>query len=300
MPLSYNCVTTEDMLTPKKDFVKDPIYISYTSLSDFLKCQRAFYFKNIYRHKIPVKEGEEPHEPFRIQIASPYLSLGSTVHDAIKWFLEMKGQVTKERLLKKFRNLWLKYRGKRGGFASDEDEAIFGKRGLKMIDNFYQNAKILEKSMPTLPFPKYNLIENIILMGNMDFVGLLPDGTLHVIDFKTGVNDEKDALQLYIYAILSESNYQKEVSKASFWYLDRDGSPKQIVLDPLEPQIQWLINKSLEVKKAIEQNSWVCIKGKEGLCRDCRDYQLILDGKGEFQFTDYRYKKLIYFLSRTQ
>ena len=167
-----------------------------------------------------------------------------------------------------------------------------------MIDNFYQNAKRLEKSMPVLSFPKYNLVENLILMGNMDFVGLMEDGFLHVIDFKTGANDEKDTLQLYIYAILAESNYGKDVSKASFWYLDRDDRPRNIVLDPLDSQLEWLKKKALELKKAIEENNWVCIKEKDGLCRDCRDYQLIVDGKGEFQFTDHRFKKEIFYLPR--
>ena len=275
------------MIAAKKDFIKNPIYISYTGLSDFLKCPRSYYLKNIYR---------DPKQNFRLQIINPHLVLGGTVHDTIKWFLETGGGVTKEQLEKKFRNLWLKFRGKRGGFKTLEDEASFGNRGLKMLDNFFKNALILGKAMPFLSFPKYNLTENLILMGNMDFVGLLPDGTLHVIDFKTGANDEESALQLYIYAILSESNYGKKVSRASFWYLDRDDAPRDIVLDPLDGQLEWLKQKGLELKKAIENNVWVCIKEKDGFCRDCRDYQAVLDGKGEFLFSDYRYKKEIYYL----
>ena len=116
------------MITKSKtDYIKNPIFISYTSLSDFLKCPRTYYFKNLYRDK---KTGN------RIQVASPYLSLGSTVHDSVKWYIEMDGQITYDQLEKKFRNFWLKYSGKRGGFATREDEAVFGKRGIKMLDNF--------------------------------------------------------------------------------------------------------------------------------------------------------------------
>ncbi len=272
---------------PKFEYIKNPIFISYTSLSDFLKCPRAYFLKNIYR---------DPKTNFRLQVASPYLSLGSTVHDSVKWCLDLKGQVTKKQLEDKFRNLWLKYRGKKGGFESREQEGDFGKRGLKMLDNFFTNAQILEKITHRVDFPKLNLFEDVILMGNFDFVGEKEDGTLHVLDFKTGANDEKDPLQLYIYAILAEANLGKSVSSASFWYLDRDDAPREIVLDPLEPKLEWLKEKAGELKEAIGQGNWICIKGEE-LCRDCKDYQAIIDGKGQFQFSDFRYKKDVYFLA---
>lgn len=267
-------------------FIKNPIFISYTSLSDFLKCPRTYYLKNIYKDK---------ESGLRIQIASPYLSLGSVVHDTIKWYLQMRGQVTKDQLITKFQNLWPKYQGKRGGFLDQAQEEEFKKRGLKMIDNFLNNSHVLEKIQHFKEFPKLNLLDDIILTGNFDFIGEREDGSLHIIDFKTGSKDETDALQLYIYAILAEKNFNKKVSKASFWYLDRDDSPREIVLDSLDNQIEWLKEKALELKKAIEKGEWVCKKHPD-LCLECSNYQSIVDGKGEFLFTDYRYHKQIYFL----
>ena len=272
---------------PPTKFIKNPIFISYTSLSDFLKCPNAYYLKNIYRN---------PKSGNRIQIASPYLSMGSTVHDSIKWFLQMQGQIMPDQLEKKFRNFWLKYRGKRGGFESDTQEGDFGRRGLKMIDNFFQNAKKLEKITHQVDFPKLQLFEDVILIGNFDFVGEKEDGTLTVCDFKTGANDEKDPIQLYVYAILAEANLGKEVSSASFWYLDRDDGPREIVLDPLEPKLEWLIEKGKELKKAVGDANWICIKPDS--CRDCQVYKAVINGEGEFQFTDERYKKDVYFLKR--
>lgn len=273
---------------PKTEFIKNPIFVSYTGLSNFLKCPKSYFFKNIYK---------DPKTGNRIQIASPHLSLGSTVHDAIKWFVEMEGQVSKEQFIKKFRNLWLKYTGKRGGFNSREEEASFGKRGLLMLDNFFKNYSVLEKRHLSIEFPKFPLFDNVILMGNFDFIGEKMDGTLHVLDFKTGANDEEDGIQLYIYAILAEANFGKAVTSASFWYLDRDDNPRQIVLDPLEPKLEWLREESKELKTALDESNWVCVKGGK-LCIDCKSYQAIIDGKGEFQFTDFRYKKDIYFLLR--
>lgn len=271
--------------SPSKKFIKNPLFISFTSLKDFLRCPRSYYLKNIYHDS---RTGN------RIQIASPYLSLGSTVHDAIKWFLQMQGQVTQKQLEDKFRNLWIKYRGKNGGFESREQEGDFGRRGLKMLENFFKNAKVLEKSAPDISFPKLPLFEDVILMGNFDFIGERDDGTLHVVDFKTGAKDEQDPLQLYIYAILAEANFQKTVSSASYWYLDREDTPRQIVLDALEPKLKWIIDRSKELKEALNINEWVC--RQEGKC-DCAIYKNILDGKGEFQFSDERYQKDVYFLS---
>lgn len=271
-----------------KEFIKNPIFISYTSLSDFIKCPRTYYLKNIYRDK---------NTGFRIQVASPYLSLGGVVHDSIRWYLDMKGQVNKDQFEEKFRNLWLKFRGKKGGFTDDLQEAEFGKRGLKMLDNFYQNAKQLGKEIPPLNFPKYILEDNLILMGNIDFVGQREDGSLHVLDFKTGTKEVEDSLQLYIYAILVESNYQKSVTKISYWYLDKDESMKEVVLDPLDEKLSWLGEKAREIKLAIEKNEWICINPET--CKDCKNYQAILDEKGEYQFTDFKFKKMIYFLPST-
>ncbi|MDP3974115.1 MAG: PD-(D/E)XK nuclease family protein [Candidatus Daviesbacteria bacterium] len=283
---------------PQFKYIKNPIYISYTSLRDFLKCPRSYYLKNIYKNK----------DDRRIQVASPYLSLGSTVHDSVKWFLETAEKPALDELIRKYRDLWPKFSGKRGGFSSREEEGNFGKRGLKMLENFYRNWQVLGKKAPEITFPKYNLLDNIVLIGNFDYIGERKDGSLHVVDFKTGANDEDDPTQLYIYSILAEVNFEKSVSAAGFWYLDREDQPRDIVLDPLEPKLDWLKEKAKELKKTIELGEWTCVKNdapdvgsspKNGaLCRDCKDYQAIIDGKGEFQFTDYRYKKDVYYLNK--
>lgn len=284
------------MTSKSQAFIKNPIYVSYTSLSDFLKCPKSYYYKNIYKQSLPPQAGVEIKDLYRIQIASPYLTLGAVVHDTIKWYLQMRGQIEKNQLEAKFRNLWLKYKGKRGGFCDDLQEAEFGRRGLKMLSNFWDNVLKLEKPIPAFDLIKLNLHDNLILIGRLDFIGELPDDSLHLIDFKTGMQDEKDSLQLHIYAILAQNQLGKKVVKISYWYLDKDISPKEAVLDSLEEKLEWLKEKSQELKKAIEGGNWVCIKEKEGLCRDCKAYQAIIDGKGEYQFSDHAFKKQIYYL----
>ncbi len=241
--------------------------------------------KNRYRN---------PKNGYRLQIVSAPMTLGSLVHDAIKWYLETGRTADKDDVIKKYRNHWLKYRGKRGGFKTTEEEALFGKRGLAMLNNFFDNLSVLEPNLAEYGFLKHLIDGDIVLNGKVDFVGLLPDGSLHIMDFKTGMKDEEDPLQLHIYAILAESNFQKPVSKISFWYLERESGPREAVLDRLEDRLEWIRNKALEIKKAISENAWDCIKGDS--CIECRNYQLVIDGKGEYLFSDDNFKKDVYFL----
>lgn len=222
------------------------------------------------------------------------MTLGSLVHDAIKWYLQTGRTATKDQVIKKYRNHWLKYRGKRGGFKGTKEEAAFGKKGLAMLDNFFVNLNLLEPDLPAYDFLRHLIGTDIVLNGKVDFIGRLTDGSLHVMDFKTGVKDEEDSLQLHIYAILAESNFQKPVSKLSFWYLERENSPREVVLDSLEDRLEWIRSKALEIKEAIAENAWECAKIDS--CIECRNYQAIIDGKGEYLFSDDDFRKDIYFL----
>lgn len=273
----------------KQEFVKDALFISYTGLKDFLKCPKSYYLKNRYK---------DPKSGNKIQITSPYLTLGSLVHDAIKWYLQTGRTAKKDDVIKNFRNRWLKYRGKRGGFASVSEEGDFGRRGLQMLDNFFKNTD-LEQNIPLYDFLRFRLNDKIFFNGKLDFLGQLPDGSLHVLDFKTGTKEEDDSMQLHAYAILAQSALQKVVSKISYWYLDKDTLPKEAVLDPLEGKLEWIQEKCKGIERAVLENDWACIKG-ENLCNDCRNYQSIIDGKGEFQFTDEAFKKDIYYLDRVK
>lgn len=274
------------MLTSNsKGFVKNA-YLSHSSLKDFLNCPRAYYLKNLYK---------DPDTGHKLQIASPYLTLGIAIHETIDWFCKQDPKPTQEETIKQFRHCWRNYRLKRGGFKNLEEEAVFGKRGLEMLPNFYQHYLELDPYVPAVRFPKYNLLEDVILTGNMDYVGHRPDGSFSVVDFKTGAKDEMSQLQLNIYAILTEANMGQEVTQASFWYLDRDDLPKPAVLDPVAQTLDWLIEAAKEVKAAVLANHWVC-KKHPGLCKDCRNYQLLIDKKAEFLFSDFKFKKDFYFL----
>lgn len=77
---------------------------------------------------------------------------------------------------------------------------------------------------------------NIILCGKVDWLEYLPENdNLHIIDFKTGVHDEKpDSLQLLIYCLLVKNLQPRKVKKISFWYLDRQDEPTEMILPDLD------------------------------------------------------------------
>ena len=51
------------------------VWVSYSSISDFKKCPRAYYLKNIYKNP---KTGK------KIELVAPPLALGSVVHDVLE------------------------------------------------------------------------------------------------------------------------------------------------------------------------------------------------------------------------
>src|SRR6266545_1056098 len=71
------------------------------------------------------------------------------------------------------------------------------------------------------PYFQVDVAPGVTLFGRVDRIDEEPDGTLHVIDYKTGSQpDEIDARQLRLYAIMAEESLCKTVSRTSFWYLD--------------------------------------------------------------------------------
>ena len=59
------------------------------------------------------------------------------------------------------------------------------------------------------------------MIGRVDRVDEETDGSLSVLDYKTGEPpDEVDPRQFYLYAVMVEAQVQRRVSRGSFWYLD--------------------------------------------------------------------------------
>lgn len=150
----------------------------------------------------------------------PYLTMGAHVHNALFDFysqldIESRNYENLEKLLRK---RWLE---NREGFKDREDEAKWGSRALSMLRLF---AHRMDTSITPAVLEDYYDVEidpSLKILGRIDRADELEDGTLHVIDYKTGKFDKSEVndLQLILYALIVSANEKKPVTKASYLYL---------------------------------------------------------------------------------
>ncbi len=269
--------------------MQNKLWISYSALSDFDKCKRAYYYKHIYRN---------PKNNNRIQVVSPYLSLGIVVHNAIEGLSAFPPKKRKEiSLVERFLFGWEECKGKKGGFISNKQEKEFKERGEKMIKRAEKSKLIKNKSLDMNGiFPKLNLFKDVELVGSIDWIEILPSGESHIVDFKTGKSEESSSsLQLPIYLLLARENFDKKLKKASYFYLDRDESPVTQEIGELGNYLEEIKEKASNIMKAVEKRDFSCSSGYKN-CFHCREFDAIFSGEAEHVGFDQNMKKELYYL----
>ncbi|MEN9613817.1 MAG: hypothetical protein RLZZ347_124 [Candidatus Parcubacteria bacterium] len=258
------------------------VWVSHSSMGDFLKCPRAYFLHNVYK---------DPKDRRKITIASPALSLGSAVHEVVEGLANFPADKRFDRdLLADFKIAWKKVSGKKGGFTSAEQEEDYFKRGEAMIARVAKNPGPLLKKTVKLKAghndmpPNFYLSEedNIILCGKIDWLEYEDaTDTIRVLDFKTGKHDEDgESLQLPIYALLLDKLQKRKVTGAGYWYLDRDDEVKPVALPDLSSAFEKVLAVAKKVKQAREKGEFLCPKGEKG-CFACRPYEKIIAGEAE-------------------
>lgn len=261
------------------------VWVSHSSIADFLKCPRLYYLRNVYK---------DPKTGHKITIMTPPLALGQAVHDVID---ALSYYPVEERFDAKIFDMydksWQKVTGKLGGFKTKDEEEEYKKRGKKMLQNILDNpGPIKNKALKIksvegktdLPWFWLDEEENIILSGKIDWVEYLENSdSIHIVDFKTGKNEEsEDSLQLPIYYLLAKNLQSRPVEKISYWYLD-DNNAKNFVELKI-PDEKQAFDKVYEVAKRIKTgrliNHLKCPRGDAG-CFACRDLERVLKGEGE-------------------
>lgn len=253
------------------------VWVSHSSMGDFLKCPRLYYLHNMYK---------DPATGRKMSIVTPHMALGVAVHTVLE---ELANYPSEERfnrdLRARFEEEWLQVTGLKGGFTSETQEEEFKMRGKEMINNVIKDPKFLVNKRVKLPKEKMNpnffLSEkdNIILNGQVDWIEFLEDQSLHIVDFKTGKREESESsLQLPIYLLLcNKLRPQWKVSRASYWYLESDKMVEKELPDP-ETAYTQVYEVALRVKEAREQGDMKCPQGESG-CMHCRPYEKILAWK---------------------
>ena len=252
------------------------VWVSNSSISDFLNCPRLYYLRNVYK---------DPKTKHKVNIINPSLALGQTVHEVLESLSIIPTEDRFEKsLYQTYDEAWKKVSGKMGGFRNKDEEEEIKERGRKMLERVIANpGPILNKAIKiSKDLPNYylSLEENIILCGKIDWLEYLPDDTLHIIDFKTGKRDEKpNSLQLPIYFLLVENCQKRLVSKASYWYLDRDDEVTPMQLPDREEAFSKVFTVAKQVKTARLKGEFMC--PKDG-CFACSPFEAVISGEAEF------------------
>jgi RecB family exonuclease len=254
------------------------IWVSHSSIGDYLKCPRAYYLRNVYR---------DPKTNHKISLMAPSLALGQTVHEVIE---SLSVLTSEERfakpLMDRFAASWETVHGWRGGWSSPEEEAKFRARGEDMIARVASHpGPLLHKTIKIrqeLPHFWLSDEDNIILCGKIDWLEYVEEqDSVRIIDFKTGKFDEDpDSLQLPIYYLLAGSCQSKPVCGISYWYLNRDAEPIAMDLPDKDQAVTRVLELAKRIALARKLGRFVC-KDTQG-CRACRPLEAIIAGKARF------------------
>src|SRR6266404_5073495 len=144
------------------------VWVSHSSIADFLKCPRLYFLRNVYK---------DPKTGHKITIMTPPLALGQAVHEVIDSLSVLpKDERLNANIFETFDNSWKKVGGKLGGFKSKEQENEYKERGKKMLQKIIDNSGPLKnkatklRSDNGLPYYWLSEEENIILCGKVDWI----------------------------------------------------------------------------------------------------------------------------------
>lgn len=257
------------------------VWVSHSSIGAYLKCPRAYYLGYVYKNPLTGN---------RIGLMQPALALGQTVHQVLESLSVINAEDRfKEPLIDKFEQVWNTVSGKLGGFKTIEEEHQYKQRGVSMLARVTENPGLFTRKAIKIkqdsalpPHYLFSEKENIILCGKVDWLEYLPEtDSVHIVDFKTGKHDEdEDSLQLAIYLLLTKNCQKRKVTKASYWYLERENVPTEMVLPDEEVAFDKIMVAAKKVKLARELKTFKCPGGESG-CFACRSYEIVYRGGGE-------------------
>ncbi len=271
------------------------VWVSHSSMSDFIKCPRAYYLKNVYK---------DPKTRHKITIMAPALALGQAVHEVIENLSTIPtADRFKVSLIERYENIWPKVSGKKGGFSSPNQEAEYKERGAAMLRRVMNHPgpvqNLAVKINMDLPHYWLSPEDEIILCGKIDWLQYHPEtDSVTILDFKTGKGEEdENSLQLPIYRLLVANTQKRQVDGAFYWYLDREDELTPKDLPDIHEAHRQVLDVAKKIKVARKLNVMKCPKGDDG-CFACRPFESVLRGEAELVGTN-EYRADVYIISRS-
>lgn len=275
-PLSktVDTATPKSIVLPKNEIktVTLPAHVSYTQLKAFETCPLQYKFAHLL--KIPVK-------------GRPTFSFGRSIHRALQRFCELVRErqgstqtdlfaavqpvsaqaaglpVTLEEMYGLYQESW-----QDEWFESAAQKSEYFEKGKQIIKLFYEDALRNPPKTVYLERSFHLKIGNYTVKGAVDRVDQLPDGTLEIIDYKTGAAKSEDKIdkdQLYIYQLALSEVLDGHPSKLTYYYVE-DGSRVSFLGN--SEQLAKLKDKIIAGIKAIEASSFPATPAKN-ICYFC-------------------------------
>ncbi len=243
-----------------------PKHFSFSQLEAYANCPLQYKFAFILR--IPAEDkvsfifGRIMHNTlkdfFSYQLTSPQQSLFS---DNLK---KNNNRLSLDDLLELYNKHW-----RDDGYYNKKQREEYKKKGRQILKDFYQKHE--KDGWPEVVFIEKSFKVNIgpyIFKGSIDRIDKLPDGTVKIVDYKTGQAKEKieagHKRQLLLYKIAAEVSLGLRVSILANYYLENNTElsflPKDKDIEKFEERVETQI-------KEIEKCNFTPKPGY--LCRYC-------------------------------
>ncbi len=197
-----------------------PLKFSFSQIEAYINCPLQYKFNFILKIPVPSKAvfifGRLMHNTLKDIMArlikNSQLSMFGNEGEAV--------QILSWNDIKNiYKNYW-----RNDGYESKQDREQYKKNGYKMLKIFYE--KMNQEGWPQVLFVEkafVHRIANYYFRGSIDRVDRLPDGSLEIVDYKTGNPKDKlgyqDKKQLILYKIALEEGLGEKVSRQTFFYL---------------------------------------------------------------------------------
>ncbi len=134
--------------------------------------------------------------------------------------------VSQDELLEMYDEAWID-----DWYPSKKLQDEYYEKGKASLVRLYEHVA-LNPVMPLFLEQSFTLkIDDIILKGAIDRIDPGPDGSIRIIDYKTGkVPERPEKDQLIIYQIAAEESFGKKVHELTYYYLE-DGSTYTFLAD---------------------------------------------------------------------
>ena len=205
------------------------LHLSPSSIAVFKQCRQRYKFLHIDRL------GDKYGKP------RPYFTMANHVHATLKEFLSLqpvglRTTATAEELLRKN---WRRYRL---GFRDKDDELRWAEKALAQLRSFVNNQDVGAQPIMMEAMVESEISVGVILRGRIDRVDKEPDGTLHIIDYKTGNTASGiDWEQLELHALILSKRLPLPVSRISYLYLGNSTMKSTAISADDLRQVHWRV-----------------------------------------------------------